>query len=191
VVHDGHAFSDWIPEYERIVYLGHSLGSVIAYDTLNAMINIQAGSRHSGERNPVVHRTRALITFGSPLDKTAFLFRVQLKLKWWQLNAWRHALDNQGLLRETMVSAVQPLITSYEDFRFIQSPMRGINWINVWSSRDIISGSLDYYDDPKEPQNSLRHVQNLVDPDAWIPLAAHIQYWSKPTLRRVLYDELF
>ena len=43
--------SGWIPKYDRVVLLGHSLGSVIAYDTLNAMINIEAARNRSGVPN--------------------------------------------------------------------------------------------------------------------------------------------
>jgi hypothetical protein len=184
VVLNGHTFSKWIPEYQRIIYVGHSLGSVIAYDTLNAIINMTAATLPLGARNPAVHRTPALITFGAPLDKTAFLFRVQLR-------AWRNQLDQAGELRETMVCAVQPLITSYENYRFTSAPTRGVKWINLWSRMDIISGHLDYYDDPTVPKNALQRVQNVVDPGANVPIFAHCQYWSKELLRKTVYDELF
>ena len=197
--------SNWIPKYEKVVILGHSLGSVIAYDTLNAMINRESARNPEGApNNPAVDRTRALITFGSPLDKTAFLFRVQL-------NVESNSLDEEGSLRETMVSAVQPLIADYK-YRF--DPDRaphGPDWINLWSRMDIISGHLDYYDDPdvrmaeeKKAQVSKAEnakdaerapqgpcVQNLQDPGAWIPIAAHNQYWTTKLLRSTVYDQLF
>ncbi len=177
--------SGWIPRYETIIMLGHSLGSVIAYDTLNAMINTEAAGLHPGAANPVVERTRGLITFGSPLDKTAFLFRVQLKLG-------HGRLDDGGELRETMVSAVQPLISDYQKYRYNHTPPpHRPKWINLWSRMDIISGHLDYYDDPALDQNAPQHVQNLVDPGAWIPIAAHNQYWTKKLLRKTVYEELF
>ena len=187
LVYEGHDLpSGWIPEYDRIVVLGHSLGSVIAYDTLNAMINIAAAKLRLGQPNPVVERTRALITFGSPLDKTAYLFRLQLS------RISNRPLESEGLLREAMVSAVQPLITDYPAYRFnpIPPPHRP-KWINLWSKMDIISGSLDYYDDPAMNAADPRHVQNFIDPQAWIPLAAHNQYWTNKLLRKAAYDELF
>jgi hypothetical protein len=186
LVYDGHEFpSGWIPRYNEIVILGHSLGSVIAYDTLNAMINKQAAKLHSGVPNPVIERTKALITFGSPLDKTAFLFRAQLKIG-------RTRLDREGELRETMVSAVQPLITDYPMYRCNPvPPPRRPRWINLWSRMDVISGSLDYYDDPSILPNDPRHVQNQIDRGAWKPIAAHNQYWTTKLLRQSVYSELF
>jgi hypothetical protein len=185
-IYEGCEFSSGrIPAYEKVVILGHSLGSVIAYDTLNAMINLEAAKNAEAAPNSVVDRTRALITFGSPLDKTAFLFRVQL-------NVGRHRLDKGGELRETMVCAVQPLITDYQKFRFnpAASP-HGPKWINLWSPMDIVSGHLDYYDDPAVDKKAPQRVQNKIDPEAWIPIAAHTQYWTNKLLRKTVYNELF
>ncbi|MGC9158503.1 MAG: hypothetical protein ACP5FH_05885 [Terracidiphilus sp.] len=186
LIYDGHTLaSGWIPKYEKVVILGHSLGSVIAYDTLNAMINLEAAKNKAGAPNGVVERTAALITFGSPLDKTAFLFRVQLDPR-------RNRMDPGGELRETMVCAVQPLITSYSRYRFNpDAEPHGPKWINLWSPMDVISGRLDYYDDPAVGRQAPAHVQNLIDPEARIPILAHTQYWTKRLLRGTVYDALF
>lgn len=157
-----------VPRYRNIVVVGHSLGSVLAYDTLNALINLDTASAH-GQARDVVQRTRALITFGSPLDKTAFIFRMQ-------------ASSDQDWIREQLAASVQPLIV---DYGFRPDTFR---WINIWSSMDIISGALDYYDDPAVPASDPRHVQNVIDPKARIPLFAHVQYWNNPLLREKLYD---
>ena len=158
-----------IPQYHRIVVVGHSLGSVLAYDTLNALINLDTASLGARKRN-VTGRTRALITFGSPLDKTAFIFRMQ-------------ASNKQDWIREQLANSVQPLIVDYGQYR-----PHTFRWVNIWSPMDIISGSLDYYDDPDVPANDPRHVQNMVDRNARTPIVAHIQYWNNPLLREQLYD---
>lgn len=157
-----------VPEYERVVFAGHSLGSVLAYDTLNAAINLDLTSATPGSRR-VAERTSKLITFGSPLDKTAFLFR----------NQTNHVKDP---LREQMVTAFQPLILDYDRFR------KPHFWTNLWSPLDIISGSLEYYDvhDGSVPDELL--VTNLRDPAGTIPIVAHVQYWEGEVLGRVLYD---
>src|SRR6185295_15762857 len=81
-------------DYSRVVMVGHSLGSLLAYDTLNALINFE----QTGPFKPVLARTPALITFGSPLDKTAFIFRMQ----------------REDWIREQMAAAMQPLIVDYK-----------------------------------------------------------------------------
>jgi hypothetical protein len=166
-----------VPNYEHIVVVGHSLGSVLAYDTLNAMINLDQVSDRQDQRD-VLRRTRALVTFGSPLDKTAFLFRIQ-------------ASSEENWIREQLAASVQPLIVDYK-YRCDNpaDPRRKLDWVNIWSHCDVISGSLDYYDDPNlkkdDPRYQLR-VDNMRDPKANIPLAAHVQYWKNPLLGEQLY----
>ena len=153
-----------VPKYKNVVIVGHSLGSVVAYDTLNALINLDAVSDPQEKRN-VVARTAALITFGSPLDKTAFIFRMQPRCE-------------EDWTREHLAASVQPLILSY-DFR-----PESFRWINLWSRMDIISGSLEYYD--QSPDHPL-HIINLKDPQASTFLRAHLEYWQGDLLRRQLY----
>ena len=158
------------PDYSRILMVGHSLGSVIAYDTLNALVNMESiNTENMGTGKPVLARTPALITFGSPLDKTAFIFRMQ----------------REDWIREQMAAAMQPLIVDYEKYR-----PRGFKWVNIWSKWDIVSGALNYYDRPDIPDSDPRHVQNQEDPDANVPLMAHVQYWKNPMLRKLLYELL-
>ena len=164
-----------VPHYDKIVVVGHSLGSVLAYDTLNALINFDNTSAPADQRH-VVRRTRALVTFGSPLDKTAFIFRMQ-------------ANSPQDWIREQLAASVQPLILDYVRYRPIPPvvPPPGFEWFNIWSRMDIISGQLNYYDDPALPPNRPPWLINQPDPKAWIPLAAHVQYWTNPLLREQLY----
>jgi hypothetical protein len=68
--------------YDHVYVVGHSLGSVQAYDTLNDAINRDIHEHGWSAGSPegafgVVQRTKLLLTFGSPLDKTAFVFRTQ------------------------------------------------------------------------------------------------------------------
>jgi hypothetical protein len=142
------------PLYDKIIMVGHSLGSVIAYDVLNGLL-IEDGFL----ANPVdaANRTRMFLTFGSPLDKTAFLFRTQADIK--------------SPVREVAAAAVQPMI---QDYKF-----RPKEWVNLWSHADIISGELNFYDDTANMTNGgPRRVCNKKDPEARTPLAAHMEYWN-------------
>lgn len=70
-------------EYDIIV-VGHSLGSVIAYDALNRLIvEMSAGKpktaiNQKDDRPENVLPVRGLVTFGSVLDKVAFFFREHM-----------------------------------------------------------------------------------------------------------------
>ena len=148
-------------EYGSVVIVGHSLGSVVAYDTLNALFKTDQPALH-GLR--AVERTYALVTLGSPLDKTAFLFRQHL----------RHAV-----VREVLAATVQPMIQSYN--------YRPRWWINVHARADIISGSLEYYDFPRTTIAPQR-VRNVPDPVFTLnPVAAHTGYWRRQPGREMLY----
>lgn len=141
--------------YDRVMLVGHSLGSVIAYDTLNRLLLDDASTTLAGRPYDVARRTKLLLTFGSPLDKIAFVFTTQP----------RKGATTQ--VRETLAALVQPLIDSV--------PTRmGIRWINIYSPWDIISGRLDFYDDP---QGRVPPVENERDPEAVTFLGAHTEYW--------------
>ncbi len=150
--------------YDSIALVGHSLGSVIAYDTLNRLMLDDWLSQNTLQ---VSERTKSLITFGSPLNKTAFFFTIQAK----------DALH----IRERLAATVQPLIMSYPKFRELR-------WINVYSPNDIVSGKLEFYDLPGL-QNPPA-VTNVPDPDAFVPLVAHTSYWGNPTVWRNLLAQI-
>lgn len=158
-----------VPNYSHVVMVGHSLGSILAYDTLNSLINVDQLCP-SADRRDVVNRTRALVTFGSPLDKTAFMFRLQAK-------------GEEQWIREALAASMQPLIVDYKKYR-----PSTFHWINLWSRMDVISGALNYYDDPNGAPTPQQSVHNMIDPGAWVPFAAHVQYWHSKYFRRVLYD---
>lgn len=164
-------------EYDNVCIVGHSLGSVIAYDTLNRLLadDMLAGANTAANTVAAADgpagirkRTRLLLTFGSPLDKTAFFFSVIGKTT-------RH-------IREHMAAVVQPLI----EYRACR---RRIPWVNVYSRNDIICGKLDFYDFP-EGMPGVRRVVNTKDEDALVPLVAHVEYWSNSTVWTQLLKRL-
>jgi hypothetical protein len=153
--------------YDKIAVVGHSLGSVIAYDTLNRLIN---EDQLAFTRFNVTDRTCLLETFGSPLDKTAFFFTVQGK--------------DTFAMRERLAAAVQPLISDTES-------RKEIPWVNVYSRNDIISGKLKLYDFPDgHNPGGAQTVQHVKDPNAIVPLVAHVDFWNNTTVWEQLCAEL-
>lgn len=155
------ADAPWL--YDHIIVVGHSLGSVIAYDTLNTLI---ADDLACSKGLDVVGRTRYLLTFGSPLDKTAFVFST-------------HSTKTHDF-REKAAEEIQPLILDYAD--------RPQQWVNIWSPMDIISGRLRYYDDKDENEGGGRRVENMWDKEAWVLFAAHTEYWQNDLFAREVYN---
>lgn len=164
--------------YEDVVVVGHSLGSVIVYDVLNRLINDD--DLCGGAAPPccddapvedlrVCDRTKLLLTFGSPLDKTAFIFA-------------RHD-PHGGSERDALAASVQPLIARERTFP----------WINIWTPFDILGGSVKFYDTPDrdgEPLPNVNRVVNRVDPRAITPLAAHTEFWNNTLIYEAIYDAL-
>ncbi len=159
-------------EYEGVFIVGHSLGSVIAYDALNKMLNDDVVAGRATELD-VLNRTKLLMTFGSPLDKTAFLFSLQR--------------EKTSLEREALVAASQPLIL-HPRFR---DPEK-FEWINIFSYNDIISGKLDFYDPPAKSSTRklINPVRNIHDNEATTLLAAHTEYWDNQLVFQKLHEKL-
>lgn len=155
------------PLYSRFVAVGHSLGSVIVYDALNSVFNDYLLARSEGGKTldpfDPISRTRLLLTCGSPLDKTAYIFRSQAG----------SFMD----VREAAAAQVQPMI--------LDERLRPFPWINIWSNQDPISGPLDFYDFPPDRPN---HVHNWMDVQASLPFASHSQYFDHPLLRDTLFE---
>jgi hypothetical protein len=146
-------------EYQQVVIAGHSLGSVVAYDILNQLIREDEKS----ELN-IATRTPLLLTFGSPLDKTAFIFGVQG-------NGTTEA-------RESVAASYQPLLLDYA--------YRPAKWVNVYSLWDIISSRLKLYDLPDATDP--KRVDNVLDTDASTLLLAHTEYWKTGVVFDRMYD---
>jgi len=157
-------------EYDRVILLGHSLGSVVAYDSYNALIRdaLQDSSAPADPANShaeTISKRTTFITFGSPLDKSAFIFRSQMKM------------DPKYPVREQLAAAMQPMITA-EGFR-------PSSWTNFWTPLDWVSGELRYYDPP-----SGGGVENVVDKNCNVLIAGHSLYWVSPLLSRHITDAI-
>lgn len=147
--------------YDRIVITGHSLGSVIAYDGLNRLF---ADEKLQGLKLDAANRTKFLLTFGSPLDKTAFFFRTQ---------------TDGAPTREALAENLQSLI---HDLKYRQFP-----WVNVYATRDIFAGSLDFYDVPgDQPLPTGCRVFNVIDAKARTPILSHTEYYKTGYIARFL-----
>jgi hypothetical protein len=153
--------------YDNVVVVGHSLGSVVSYDVLNQLLCEDAIDRQAGRPGrDVARRTPLFLTFGSPLDKTSFIFAIQ------------HRRTTQA--REALAASSQPMLQDYA--------WRPERWVNIYSPWDIISGSLEYFDLPGASDR--RQVINRKDEDATTLLMAHVEYWENALLPGVLSEVL-
>lgn len=162
--------------YDDVIVAGHSLGSVVVYDALNRLVNDDDLADESDalfcddapvENLCVSARTRLLLTFGSPLDKTAFIFA-------------QHD-PHGGTERDALAASVQPLIAREREFR----------WVNVWTRFDILGGCLDFYDTPQDDEDpNFQRVDNVPDPHAITPLLAHTEFWKNTLIYEKIFEAL-
>jgi len=123
-------------DYDQIIVVGHSLGSVIAYDALD---RIQHDMNVPGDISPQeARRIKGLVTLGSPLDKIAFLFsepRRRDKTIQRAILAHLHSFRRRKLKID-------------EDYKDIKNPFPkklGTRWLNFYHNKDVLGGHLDAY----------------------------------------------
>lgn len=169
-------------DFDQVIVAGHSLGSVIAYDTINELFARvvatpdQLGSKVEPPlRQEDFARLRGLVTFGSPLDKVYYFFR-------------EHVHRDQAVRAQILsfLHAFRRVETrqSYGAFKFTdpagpdarRSPfgvptLAPFTWVNVWAPLDPVSGHLDFY-----------AVDAQVRRWYWIWGLAHMRYWGDPRL---------
>jgi len=158
--------------YNRIIIVGHSLGSVIAYDTLNSL-NLRANLPNS--RPLPFEKIKGLITFGSPLDKVAFFFREHASSEQYirrQIMEQLHSFRAKKFDFEANLAEVNSTITSI---------MKGIKWVNYYDMLDPVSGHLDFYE-VDENKELLMHSKWGV---------AHTAYWEHEPMYEDMADKYF
>ncbi len=161
-------------QFDQVIVAGHSLGSVIAYDTINRlMAKIEATSDQLGKepgdlvRKDDMDRITGLVTFGSPLDKVFYFFRKQVR--------------EEQLIRKQMIPFVhlfhiRSAGRKFWPYKFEYDLMKrpkptNFWWLNVWSRMDPVSGKLDFYDiHPEDQVHRPYKVWGL----------AHLDYWEDP-----------
>ncbi len=155
---------DKAANYEQVIIAGHSLGSCIAYDTLN-LLCIEASLSKDLGKSLLIDKITGLITFGSPLDKIAFFFREM---------AQQHQYIRQRILEHLNSFRVKPLyirLTPYLTKNPVECQLEKIRWVNYYHLQDPISGHLDYYD-------SLDNMRMEYE-TSWGE-KAHLGYWTDP-----------
>jgi len=188
--------------YDQVVVAGHSLGSVVIYDTVSQINReLQTGLWKIPGNNK---RLSGLVTFGSPLDKIAMFFwplpekmppsnddTLKTKAKWLEaktalyvsLLPHFHGLRglNTALQNEQTLSVKQPESKS----------LAHMVWLNFYHPRDLIAGHLDAYEkltniktsieiDKNGDNYSGKHTPNFPE--------AHSYYWYDPRMLQMIID---
>ncbi|RUR73153.1 hypothetical protein PCC6912_58320 [Chlorogloeopsis fritschii PCC 6912] len=150
--------------YDQVILAGHSLGSCIAYDTLN-LLCLEASLAQDLGKSLEIDKITGLISFGSPLDKIAFFFREM---------GQHHQYIRRRILEQLNSFRIKPLYIwklPYLNVNPVQCQLEQIQWVNYYHLQDPISGHLDYYE-------KLDNVK-MEYPSKW-GVEAHLGYWTDP-----------
>ena len=155
-------------DYDNVLLVGHSLGSVIAYDTINEIISAVTAASSPGETRevsmgaPELKKLTGLLTFGSPLDKIYYFFRQQV--------GHDQAIRAQILSMLYSFRKVQSH-RNYGEFKFHYTlpKLERLRWLNAWSPLDPVSARLHFYN--VDIQEWFWY---------WVPVLAHLSYWRDP-----------
>ena len=164
--------------YNQIIIAGHSLGSVIAYDALNRLIQDTNAKRMSEKE---AEKIIGLVTFGSPLDKIALFFREHVKEG---KEIQRQILANMHGFKTREYSLVEgePEIDIGTPMNFNLPETR---WLNFYHTRDLVSGRLDLYNlekqrlhHPGSEDGNILIDENDDKKKKISRMAAHSYYWG-------------
>ncbi len=169
------------PRYDAVIVAGHSLGSVIAYDSINELLNrcsagpdpLDPQSEKKKITKEDLDRLTGLVTFGSPLDKVYYFFRDWAK--------------PDQTIRAQVLSYLHSFrkVPSRRDYRpdkftpYSAVELASLKWLNAWSIMDIVSGKLRFYKVDIRKEFPYR-----------LPVIAHMAYWRDPKFYEFVANEL-
>ncbi|MFI5263211.1 MAG: hypothetical protein ACHQM6_01705, partial [Candidatus Kapaibacterium sp.] len=187
--------------YNKVILVGHSLGTQIAYDAINRInhlvnFDVISGIRKDGvlldsngmpENRTISNILTGFVTFGSPLDKIAFFLREHVEREnilmlqiindyhSFRQRDWYNILDGSAL----DIKVEKTIVRLFEK----------IPWRNYYDKRDYVSGSLDFYDgviniDCKYASNPIRKMSNgkMKSYQSGIFSFTHSWYWDNEAM---------
>jgi hypothetical protein len=175
--------------YDRVLIAGHSLGSVIAYDMLNELLDrTRSSSARMQSIQPAdLAKLRGLVTFGCPLNKIFYFFREQLppvQAVHRQLLDVLHGFRVMSALKTYGGPNSAPMSVN-PDPRWTAAEIAlasGFRWINAFALADPVSGRLSFYDLQSDANQKIFHY--------FRPGWAHLEYWKDPKFYAFIRERL-
>ena len=156
------------PEYQRVIVVGHSLGSVVAYDALNRINNRMNVGLVGHE---LAGKVKGFVTIGTAAGQD----RVLLPRAGEQTDRYVcRQIVNQ--LYGFKARDLDPKRTPREGENLvnrIERHLEGVRWLNFWDKMDPVSGPLDFYEG----------VENTEVNTGAGRLGAHSAYWGHPPVQ--------
>lgn len=192
----------------RVVWVAHSLGTVISYNVLSDLFaraeELSKTGTEDQMRGVELFRTslRRFVTLGSPLDKFAYLFEHSLRPWPTKKEKERSQLLDESGDDEFSEDAVDGKLRSWLGGLLggtgSEHPAKRVSrgrewWINFYAVLDPVSGALGHaaksrtkFYGGKAPLNV--HIKGW---RAWVPGWAHQAYWSEPEVHRYVLSRVY
>jgi hypothetical protein len=171
--------------FDRVVWVAHSLGTVISYNVLSALFHKAKNLETEGNdvQKAGVTRFRGalhrFVTMGSPLNKVAFLFNRDSLCPW--PNTEQQSSSGDDATRRGLLDGGEAV---ENDGQKANDPAMTEWWVNFYDVFDPVSGALvsPIICGSQPPLNI--HIRTAWS--AWIPGFAHLAYWTDPTALRFI-----
>lgn len=125
-------------KYDNVLIVAHSLGSQIAFDALTAIDHRIALKEI--QRENILNVLSGFVTFGSPLDKTAFFFSEQTEDE-----SYIKAQIRNNFYCFKQKNSIHDKKYPFKVKNLLKSTLSSIEWRNYYDANDFTSGHLDYY----------------------------------------------
>jgi hypothetical protein len=168
---------EWI--YDQVLVAGHSLGSVIAYDSLSQLI-VRDLAKDPSLGGVPLEKLKGLLTFGCPLNKVVYFFRARTNLRTNVLSQILYKLHSFRL-RTPLPPQANPALAVPHPFPEKIPFASDFLWYNAYSPFDIISGRMQFYSADLDVP-----VERGVTP--W---TAHLSYWENDDLYSLFSDLMY
>lgn len=153
--------------FKEVVWVSHSLGSLISYNVFSDILHKCRKCRTEGgtkQVEQVENGIRAFVTLGSPLDKIRYLYKGGVLRDWpdeylpgGDLDLWKKHQHQGGL------------------------------WHNFYYTDDPVSGELSRFTSPHRDNASVVMNYHTQDGLLQIPGLSHMRYWNdSEVLKRIL-----
>lgn len=121
---------------ERVVVIGHSMGTTVAHDTILELARLNRAKRKkdSNRKELPLNRIQQFVTFGSVIDKVHYLFETGSSPSYRYTSVVENIRGDLGT----------PPFSDYFDQKDKAEKLRlpHIHWINFWDQADLASSPL-------------------------------------------------
>jgi hypothetical protein len=121
---------------ERVVVIGHSMGTTVAYDTILELARLNRAKKKEGSKREdlPLNRIQYLVTFGSVIDKVDYLFKTSSS------PSYRYTSVVENLRGDLGTSPFSEFFDQKDKPEKL--PLPHIHWINFWDQADLASSPL-------------------------------------------------